>query len=786
LQPVAGAEVFWIDEHAEERVQAQHPRERADLQFDVERTTRRFGWRTRSAADGTARVHLGWRRTNVIARHGGRSGHLLVRRGDAHTPEDLVVRLREDRTLRVRVLDAAGAPAANVPLLVERPRQGAEPERISRIRRTDGDGLAMFGNLPAERTAAQGLLPGEPPDRYRVRIPTPGLDLAPTVLDAHALPTEPVEIHLPATGHLHVRLVCAGQTVPEPWILTFYPAPKGAGAPERRSIDVWRDDAGWARLDHVPLGRAFAVAARGSQGSTQFEVRGPTAPGQLVARDLDLADAVVAFTGRALTSAGDPVVNGNLSVRWQSGSTWRSERVATDPGGRFVWILGDRVADEARTGRLVLAHDPGDATPERATLEATARSHGVTDLGEVRLAVEPLVVAGHIVSAAATLGALSVHVERQAEGAEAGASDWHRASELLSAAFRDGRFEVRGQAERGRYRLRVDAEGHAPIEPIEFAPGTTDLVIELQTGTRLRATLLLPDGLDARHLRVSLRPSRDATTAAHPTANQVLRAVTGAAREFYWRAVPAGHYTLCVETRGFAEPLFTLPDVVIPPPPDGDPRLRDVDLSAVLATLRVRTSQDTDLVAGPAPHRAFAFPQPQPIAGEWEGFDLGENGTLLPVPRRPFDLLVTHRGARPVLLRSPTGEVTVHLAPWPRVDLRFVGHESLPANVHLRVALAPASAESGNYLLDAYSGSLASLLGPSRRAVTVVDGRAALSVGDSSDAITVRLQLGDDGPSRELRDVSPAAVVTGPPVTVRLSPEEIRGVVEAMRRAPKK
>jgi hypothetical protein len=193
--------------------------------------------------------------------------------------------------------------------------------------------------------------------------------------------------------------------------------------------------------------------------------------------------------------------------------------------------------------------------------------------------------------------------------------------------------------------------------------------------------------------------------------------------------------------------------------------------------LRVRVTKSR-----PDNNRTVVFLQPQPEDRDWSGSTVVKGEAVLPVPKRPVDLLVACQGMRPLAVRSAVGSVEVTLEPWPSLELRFPAAEALPSGASLRAVLnPPASARrSTRYLLEQGSGQLDSLLRAQASAV-VKDGVASLPIGEGTMRLSVFVQLGDRGRPTALAQVDPREVAAGAPVTVQLSPEEIRTAVESLQ-----
>src|SRR5262249_30794081 len=226
----------------------------------------------------------------------------------------------------------------------------------------------------------------------------------------------------------------------------------------------------------------------------------------------------------------------------------------------------------------------------------------------------------------------------------------------------------------GRYRLAFSDEGHRPIAPIDFTPGATGVVVQVDPGANLAATLLVPDHLPdgirgvlvpaaaAVDVAPKDKPRRDVFTAEASDGSDAKR------RQLRWQALPAGTYTLEVRLWPATAPLLQISDVIVPPPEAGDPRLLDIDLTQAIEVLKLRF---LDLSGAPLQEDTEAIVLPLPAADEGLGHQIWGRGGRIAVRPGPIDLLVAVAGYRPQQLRGVRGEADVRLEKWPQIELVF-------------------------------------------------------------------------------------------------------------------
>lgn len=786
-QPVPGAEAVW-DDGSSTSGRRLSSREvtlfwRARDQLAGER-----GWRGRTDAAGRLRVHVGNDLMQVFVRAGSRYGEGYWSRTTLPPGRMPRLELEEDRTLFVRVRDANGAPAAGVPVSLHQ----IEPDATERTsyggeRPTDATGIVAFRHVQALQVWPWGRFLGQPVEEWHVYIELPGLDLPPIRVDAQAPPHEPIDVQLPPTGRLRARVTLDGMAVPGLPRIGLTVDPKE----DRYAIGgicfASADNDGWARFPHVPLGKTFLLTLRITGGECALPLVGPTRPHEEVVVAFDLASMVATVVGRVFDERGQPVA-GDLSAEFEVAGSRGRTTISTDGSGRFTWLLRHKENENAPPPRtlsrlrLVLARTDAPT----ASVEVPPREvvRGRNDLGDLRLATAPLVVGGRFEWDSPGPGRAWIAIERHAPAHEPGAPEgWERVRDLQIDVQDDGAFQARGRIEPGRHRLSLQSSAHLPVDPIEFTPGTADLTIRLQRGHRLEASVLVPTGITSERLRVRIEPSEASPAPAGGPLRRIPGFVAqragheGGAFRYEWPTLPAGSYTLVVESIADLAPFHVVEDVRVPVPAGGDDRLFRIDLRERIAVLRVRVELPPGTKAS-----VLAFPEPQRHPQDWHGFAVDGDEAALPLPVRSVDLLFVGTGLRPVRVPRPSGERTVRMEPWPQVELHVRGAGDLPPGVELWALTRPLEpwpggvpqfrTENGRGSLERY------LLAADARPVR--DGVATVRVGDGPWRLVFQVALGS-GPAVALQRPAPQLIVAGPPVEVLLPAEEVAAAVAALR-----
>jgi hypothetical protein len=784
-QPVPGADAVW-DDGSSATGRNLSSREVALFWRERDQLAGERGWRGRTDAAGRLRVHVGNDLMQVFVRAGSRYGEGHWTRTTLPPGRLLRVELEEDRTLFVRVRDAAGAPAAGVPVSLHQ----AEPDATERTsyggeRPTDAAGLVAFRHVQALQVWPWGRQLGQPVEEWLVYIELPGLDLPPLRVDAQAPPHEPIEVQLPPTGRLRARVTLDGAAVPGLDRLGLHVDPQQDRYGTSGICFARMGDDGWARFPYVPLGKTFFLTLRVSGGECSWPLAGPTRPHEEAVVAFELAPKVVSVVGRVLDEHGQPVV-GDLVAEFETIRARGRTTISTDGFGRFAWLLrhSEKAPLPQTLSRLRLDLARRDAPMASVEVPPRELLPGRNDLGDLRLATAPLVVGGRFEWDSPGPGRASFAIEQHIGRHEPEGDDrWETVRDVQTISQDDGAFAVRGTVPPGRYRLRLSSNEHLPVEPVEFAPGAADLTIRLQRGHRVEASVLAPAGITANRLR--LRLERAAESAEPPATSlrrgsglvaQQLGHDDGAFR-YVWPTLPAGRYTLSVEPIADLPPYEVLDDVLVPVPEGGDGRLLRIDLRERIAVLRVRV----ELPAGTSAS-LLAFPEPQRDPQDWHGFAIERGQALLPLPAQPVDLLFVGAGLRPVRVPRASGELTLRMEPWPAVELRLRGAGDLPPGVELRALTQPLQPLPGGiprFRTEDGRGTLEQYL-LAADAQTVRGGTATVRVGDGVWRLVVHVALEPAGQAVALHRTAPQQIVAGPPVDVLLSAEEVAAAIAAL------
>ncbi len=768
-EPVADADVEWVHggSHALRAQSADAGRDRAGGGGPLRR-------RGRTDEQGVVAIPLG-DPTGVVARKGSLFGFLDCYRS-AVPPEGFRLQLDEVRALRVRVRDAAGRPAADLDLEIS-----CESEHSRYVpncsARTDGDGLAVFEHLQELDSRSDRGSERPADERWIVRARIVGNGAPEATFDPLAPPNEPIDLQLPPCGRMRVGIEAGGPVLSATLTLqrvgtSRFPAPSVQGLPDRQD--------GTALFPFVTVGTE--VEATASIGSVTLRQRamGPqrVSEERRLMLGLDREQPMVRF--RLVDERRQPLAA--TAFRFDMPGS-RRRTGTTDADGSYITVglapLAGRIL-----GELAVEIPQTGSAPWRAERQLPPLRPGVNHLGDVVVQPHPRLVQGRFVVAGKPCEAnYWVAIEqRVAPGASADGDGWEILQGVDVCFPRLGEFAVHAPPGLARCRLRVDDEAVLPQPPIEFVPGTADLLVPVEPGAPLVATLLAPPDLP-EGLRVTLSPQAVEGKLDPSRLRPWIGPQKSGRSSIEWKGLPAGIYTMEVGLFGFPDVLRTIADLSVPQGLPADQRLV-IDLRSEIEVLTVRTrALGTDLETGT--HDGVVFAQPIADAGRAPAWQTWGGAVRLLAPARAVDLLVAMRGFRPERVAGARGTVTVPVSPWPALEIALAEPIELPDGFELIVALAKSS-DSRRYRLvddreDDEERSI-DLGAPDLEPEPLVGGGATLLVSDQPQRLVVALVRQADSQRVPLVRARPATVLASPtPVALQLDREELRQAIERLR-----
>jgi hypothetical protein len=388
-QPVAGAEVTWMDSSMTKLAAAAAGDEEEDKQrarHDDETTAARFGWHATSDAAGQVHVNR-TAFTRVFARKGTTFGKLELNGSAGPPPEGFRIEMTVDRELRTVVLDAAGVPVGGQSVYAWAARGAYRVGPNLTIVRSQPDGRATLRHVQLlDHSKANADVD------WRVGVLLNGYADPGVAFDPAAPPVEPIVLHLPPCGRVMVRTLLGGMLLHPHAPVELRPADPAEQWREMmiHSESGMAGDDGWTRFRRVAAGGTYSLFQRLQQVDLAHEFTGP-AEGEELAIDLLMPEDSVILAGRLLDDHGELLrATGLQAVDFH---TMDAERdidkntggsFITDKQGRFLFCLG-----KSRPGltlkKFVVPWQRGEIEL-RASLAPRPLFAGVQDIGDLVLA----------------------------------------------------------------------------------------------------------------------------------------------------------------------------------------------------------------------------------------------------------------------------------------------------------------------------------------------------------------------------------------------------------------
>lgn len=688
-QPIAGVEVWWIDDTLDpDSLSARQASLRGK---DAELYTRELGQRTVSDANGQfvlrARSSLG-----LVARSDMMFGQAFWNVGYAIKEVapfegELPILLEQDHTLVVRAIDRHQQPVSGALIRLIR----HDVVRSGEVRRSPQDmGVTDEAGqltLPhAQRIFWDGDREAE------LCAVVVGAEGEARPLDPLSLPEGVVDVVVAPMGTVAVVLLS-----PEgkPWLF-----------PEHNHIYAWlrpdpeRIPQRVAGVDYKPFGMdgrvTFQVGcglsfhASVSHWVEQQGFEGPKLEGDLVQVELKMAADQLFLAGRLLGEDGGPFV-GNAAMRITangSSSDWLIDR---DTHGRFCFPvlrdIGELPELLVRESGVVRRAGLQRSVPLQASLHP-----GRNELGDIVLQRPPLLVSGQLVflgepDIACKPGAVVLRVERCAKPGD----DFGEANGFRVVVDEAQNFTVHDVGGAHAYRL-VLGGGCVMTGPIDFVPGATDVKVAVSPGGSVDASFLCDEV--HRDLRIRLMqesvPEREGEALRDQREWRELGQshLSDGRLDVAWRNVPVGKHRLVVGLQGEDPVVDLLVDVSMGRLLD-DPRLVDIDLRGRVRTILVRL---TDALGQPLASNATVV-----LAGRHSTGEPGlggmhdattPSGVRLPLTK-PRDLFVVGDGLRGTRVSGVASDVTVAMAPATTVEVHWLDAPTLPPGVWAQLAWSP-------------------------------------------------------------------------------------------------
>lgn len=477
----------------------------------------------------------------------------------------------EKELLRIKVVDASGAPVPNVEVAIYSSGILNAPNRHWGGT-TGADGIARVPDTPALADRAGT------PTRAAVCITT--ADALSLPVDLARPPAEPIVLAMPATGSVRVAVGDAGHPIGDEMKVSLHYVLERGSPIVRWTIREAPVVDGVATFEKVGLGLRFRAVAQFAAGSfgAESEFAGPAAAGQVVQHAIDRSHAHL-FKGRLLGTDGEPLRDRTAQVTHvridNGGMVSMGTAFRTDADGRFrLWWSDETPAAQRRIG-FVLTDDM--QRESRAERDVDSPEIAKTrDLGDVRLVAEPLIVAGVVVDSTGKPAIALV----ECEGRDDDTHPWTRIGELSKNVRPPSTFAMLGKTSFRQLRLRARSGGIRG-EPVECAAGATGVKLVLPATGAVAGAVRLGDAIEWRTVRLRLAVT-DASGRVNRTEKLPQKDGT-----FEFEGLGAGKAILQV-LDACSQPIVAIEDIAVTGgETTRDPRLAAIALEGVAVPVEV-------------------------------------------------------------------------------------------------------------------------------------------------------------------------------------------------------
>jgi hypothetical protein len=660
------------------------------LRSDEAAFQQRFGAEALTDAAGSCRVPTDQYGTPLRARSGElyAEGYLAP-----DQKEPVVLALRADRTLRVRVVDAGGKPAMGVRVQAQRvaASTAADAERqpsVWGLGETKADGrcdyphsqliagkeATFLADLKAQLAGGEGPAVrvdlAAPPTEVVLHLPVTGA-VTVHVRDSKGQPLDPGFL-----GDAKVRLVALAK---EPASSREMSDAQNRGEAVSTAIDAGAD----AHFPFVAFDRWLLVHL--GYSIDPLSVAGPTLLNPAIEVTLRESDDDVVLTGTLLQADGAPFAELEFMLSYRSGGSSGSRSARTDARGRMRCNLSSYAKGlQASLGFSTNQLSASDALA--IELPPRQLQAGITDLGEVRLQPFTTLVAGRLqCDDGVDCKRANFEIERKVE------RGWAQEFNLRPEWQPDGSFAVRSGIAKGETMRLVVREGpYLPVAPIEFQAGDTDVLIPLHAAGNATATFLVDERTPLDRLTIRLRRTQPperldprGQMMQRFADRDVLYAKDGrAARN--WTGLEPGTYQLTAACQGSGEPFLDIDAIQIHGGACSDPRLVDIDLRGRLRRLEIRAT-GTD---GAPITDANAFVVVRSKGDDWNGYSL-RSGVAAVATATAVDLFVLAKGYQMAAADAVTDSRSIALQPAAEAQFAVAIPSPLPDGAKVRLRLLP-------------------------------------------------------------------------------------------------
>jgi hypothetical protein len=644
---------------------------------DFKLIIRKFGQHYRSDAQGQVQIAPLADYALLLAEKGDRAQLLSP---VVAIENQIVVRLRDNVGLSVRVADAAGFPAIGAPVAIRMVSSSSSYPSLST--RTGSDGKANWTDL---NTLIERLPKGsklyasiEIPIKPENVTESQRVELTDQVLQAGT-----ATLTMPPTGQVRVTVVDSrGERYQGTGQVRVFSNADQASLALRTSSSTESVTDGIAEFPFVALGSPLEITflAEGSNNQDRAHIDSPQRAGEWVETTLIHADRPT-LTGVLLDPDGvllrDQSLSISLTTKSEKGGSSRiGTSLSTDSEGRFRYELressGQGYIKSRAFGLKTNLEKFG-----KCRLEQTLPNEilaGDFDLGELTLLREPFLIAGRVLdlqgvpiaqASVQIFGASDLDIRARMFFRGAGSRNIMM-SGIGDRTDLEGNFRLQGEMEQSdSLQVEISAKGYETLrQPVSL--GSEGLEFRLNPASVLIGSVLLAEGIRPSTLQITV-------SAGEKDEFITLRSSSGStAHELRFEGKANTTYVLKIATRHDEVIFESAPFQLQPGIETRPPELQPLDLRDVLRSITIR-AQDSAGVSLAASVYAQSSDQ------SWSGEQGGPEGVTFLLNNPIANLYVQAEGYAGQMLENVSSDQMVTLQPGMEITLQ------IPANlVHYR------------------------------------------------------------------------------------------------------
>ncbi len=471
---------------------------------------------------------------------------------------------------------AGAAKAKQKPEVVISLRSEVKARRL-----TDGKGIAVFRHFQAYRQQHEKWWPGQHVSQFQAVLLMPLSQPESREFSGQPVKSKTIELRLPPTGSISLRMVDLDGRP--------FTHPVHADLRMNGGVDPWerikkRKDQNETEIvfSFVGLGLEFTAQCRLDDEDFRWNVplfAGPDKPGERVTIDVVVAPKEGMLFGRLLDAADKPLAGLRPSFLINT-STGRleGEDVTTDIEGRFH--LPYQAFEKNRPPfRLEIRQNNVRPAAGFAMPLQGLPAGRVTDLGDLRLDAFAAIARGLVIDdRGQPVPGANVQLVRERDlNGDPPRRAFVDEAFVMARADKEGRYELFGELESARYRVRVSTRRHFPFESDDIQPGA-ELDLKLLRNSKVVGTVLSPSWLPSRDLKVVL------VSAVNTKQRREDRIHDHRGKKYvYFDWVKPGVYNILISLRSFPDPIMRIDGIQIEPGQQGlHRRLLDLDIGALL------------------------------------------------------------------------------------------------------------------------------------------------------------------------------------------------------------